>query len=174
MSEPFVGEVQLFAFSYAPYQWALAAGQTLPITQNTALFSLLGTYYGGNGSTTFQLPNLVNRQAASQGSGPGLTPRTIGQSFGVASVTLATTEMPNHTHSFTTYAATTGVTPQPTAGAGLAQGGVRVFLNTPTANTSLAPPAIQPSGGSLPHSNISPILAMNWSIALYGNFPSFN
>jgi microcystin-dependent protein len=174
MSEPFVGEIQLFAFSYAPYQWAQCLGQTLPIQQNTALFSLLGVQYGGNGTTNYQLPNFVNRQADNQGSGPALTPRVMGETFGTASVSLITNEIPNHTHTFTTYTGGANRSGTPVSSSAISQGTARVFLAGKTPTTSLSPMTLQPTGGSIPHSNISPILAMNWSIALYGVFPSFN
>ncbi len=175
MSEPFVGEIQLFAFSYAPYQWALCNGATLAVQQNTALFSLLGTYYGGNGSSTFQLPNLVNRGVANQGTGAGLSPRTIGETFGTSSVTLTTDTIPQHTHAFQTYSGGTATrSAAPTSGALISQGATKVFLAAQSPNTSLAPNTILPTGGGLPHENNSPLLALNWSIALYRDFPSFN
>lgn len=179
MSEPFVGEIQLFAFSYAPYQWAQCTGQTLPIQQNTALFSLLGTYYGGNGTTNYQLPNLVNRAVCNQGNGSGLTPRTIGEPFGNATVTLNSSEMPTHSHALVAVSQ-----PDATKRRGIPQSGdafalpsdatVRAFKASPP-NTNFAPGMITPGGGGgQPHNELQPLLAMNFSIALYGVFPSFN
>src|ERR1700758_2466732 len=99
MTSPYIGEIQIFGFNFAPYQWATCSGQLLPISQNTALFSLLGTNFGGNGQSNFQLPNYMGNAACGQGQGPGLTPRVVGDSFGSESVTLLQTEMPTHNHS---------------------------------------------------------------------------
>lgn len=103
MTEPYTGEIQLFGFNYAPYNWAFCNGAMLPIQQNPALYSLLGTNYGGNGQTYFQLPNFAGRAGCNQGNGPGLTSRTIGEVFGTQNVTLLSTEMPAHTHALTVY-----------------------------------------------------------------------
>ncbi|MFT4252285.1 MAG: tail fiber protein [Caulobacter sp.] len=175
MSEPFIGEIQLFAFSYAPYQWASCNGATLLIQQNSTLFALLGTAYGGNGSTNYQLPNLMNRGICNQGSGLGLTPRVIGENFGASSVSLTTDTIPAHTHSFQTYSGGSATrAAAPTAGAAISQGTTKVFLSGQTPNTTLSPNTITQTGGGQPHNNLSPLLALNWSIALYGVFPSFN
>ncbi len=98
MTEPYIGEIQLFGFDYNPYGWALCNGATLPVTQNNVLYSLLGVAYGGNGTTTFQLPNFVTRAGCQQGAGPGLTPHTLGSNFGSASVSLQSTQIPMHQH----------------------------------------------------------------------------
>ncbi|MDT0977977.1 tail fiber protein, partial [Staphylococcus pseudintermedius] len=103
MTEPFVGQIQIFGFNFAPRDWAVCNGVTMPIQQNTALFSLLGTQYGGNGQTTFQLPNFINRAATQQGQGPGLTPHSIGEPYGVNAVTLTTLQMPAHSHALNVY-----------------------------------------------------------------------
>lgn len=175
MSEPYVGEVQLFGFSYAPYQWAMCAGQTLAIQQNTALFSLLGVQYGGNGSTTYQLPNLTGRTPVNQGQGAGLTPYTIGETAGVYQVSLTTQEIPQHTHALSIANGAAGRTSSPAAGQSLSSPGqTRAFLPGGSPNTQMHPTTIGLTGGGMPHSNRQPYLAMNYSIALYGVFPSFN
>ena len=180
MTEPYIGEVQHFGFNFNPRGWAFCNGATLPIQQNTALFSLLGTQYGGNGQTTFQLPNLNGRATTQQGTGPGLTPRTIGQSFGVNTVTLTTQELPTHTHAATYYAQTDIAkrTGTPAAGVALSvptDSEVFPFVtSSPTVNAQFSPTMIQPSsGGGQPHANQQPYLAINFCIALAGQFPSF-
>ncbi|EVT72744.1 phage tail protein [Stenotrophomonas indicatrix] len=176
MTEPFIGEIQLFGFNFAPQGWASCNGATLAIRQNTALFSLLGTQYGGDGQTTFQLPNFVNRAATQQGQGPGLTPHSIGEAFGSNGVTLTQNEMPSHSHSLTIYnqPAESKRTSVPAAGnyLGLPTSG-SPFVPGNTANTQFSPNMIGPSGGSQPHENRQPYLATNFCIALEGVFPSF-
>lgn len=179
MSEPFVGQIQLFGFNFNPRGWAFCNGATLPIAQNTALFSLLGTQYGGNGQTTFQLPNFAGRAGCQQGQGPGLTPRTIGESFGVNTVTLTQNQIPAHNHGVNAYSQTAAGsgTGTPTTNGGLSfltsSTSSRTFLTTPAA-TQLAPNMVSPSqGGGLPHVNQQPYLGLNFCIALQGIFPSF-
>lgn len=174
MSEPFVGEIQLFGFSYAPYHWALCAGQTLPIQQNTALFALLGTQYGGNGTTTFQLPNLCGRTPVSQGQGPGLSLYGIGETAGVNTVTLTTTEMPTHNHNLSVANGSGARSSTPSANQSLSTPGQSRIFTPGTVNTPLSPNTLTAAGGGLAHDNRQPFLAMNYSIALYGVFPSFN
>src|SRR5690242_7438333 len=103
MSDPFTGEIQIYAFTFAPYNWAMCAGQLMPIQQNTALFSLLGTTFGGNGTSNYQLPNFIGNTACGQGAGSGLTPRTMGETFGSDSVGLLYNQMPTHNHGATIY-----------------------------------------------------------------------
>ena len=174
MSEPFIGQIQLFGFNFPPRGWAFCNGATLAIQQNTALFSLLGTQYGGNGQTTFQLPNLVNRAACEQGQGPGLTDRTIGEIFGSNSVTLSMQEMPAHTHPMQIYSQndTTKRQPSPANGNALGSPVANAFFTGP-ADSPFPPTVIQPAGGGQPHENRQPYLAMNFCIALQGVFPSF-
>ncbi|WP_021027600.1 phage tail protein [Comamonas sp. B-9] len=178
MSEPFVGEIQIFGFNFPPQGWASCSGATLPIQQNTALFSLLGTQYGGNGQTTFQLPNLTGRAACNQGQGPGLTPRVIGETFGSAAVTLNSQQIPNHTHTLQFFnqgdPAKRLSTPQANAALNLPSQAASKFFASPGEMTSLSPTALQPAGGSQPHENRQPYLAMNFCIALQGVFPSFS
>ncbi|MFE1570217.1 phage tail protein [Comamonas odontotermitis] len=178
MSEPFIGEIQILGFNFAPRDWAFCSGATMPIQQNTALFSLLGTQYGGNGQTTFQLPNLMARAACSQGQGPGLTSRTIGEPFGSSAVTLLSTEIPNHTHTLQFFnqgdPAKRLSTPQANAALNLPSQASSKFFAPAGAMTPLAPTALQPAGGSQPHENRQPFLGLNFCIALQGVFPSFS
>jgi microcystin-dependent protein len=179
MTEPYIGQIQPFGFNFNPQGWAFCNGATLPIQQNTALFSLLGTQYGGNGQTTFQLPNLAGRAGCQQGSGPGLTPRTIGETFGVNTVTLTQQEMPAHTHGINAYVQndTSKRSGTPVSNGGLSLPGAttaRPFIAS-AANTTFAPNMLQPNaGGGLPHQNQQPYLGLNFSIALQGVFPSFS
>ena len=170
-SEPFIGELMLTGSNFCPQGWTMAAGQILPIAQNTALFSLLGTYYGGNGVTTFALPDLRGRTAIGIGQGPGLTDRTIGEMGGTETVTLTQQEMPAHTHAAnaSTLAGNTanpaGALPARTLRTLLYRGGA-------PADTTMAPDAIGYAGGNQPHANMPPYVAMTWCIALQGIFPS--
>lgn len=178
MTEPFIGEIQLFGFNFNPRNWAFCNGATLPIAQNTALFSLLGTQYGGNGQTTFQLPNFAGRAGCQQGQGPGLTPRVIGESFGVNNVTLTSNEMPAHNHGFVLYAQNDNAKRSGTAASGNAlsvssSASVTSFLASEPPNSTFAPNMIGAQGGGLPHQNQQPYLGMNFCIALQGVFPSF-
>ena len=106
MTEPYIGQIQLFGFNFNPLGWAFCNGTTLPISQNTALFSLVGTIYGGNGQTTFQLPNFAGRAGCQQGNGPGLSPRSLGETFGVNTVTLTSNQIPQHNHGVNAYSQT--------------------------------------------------------------------
>lgn len=179
MTEPYIGQIQPFGFNFAPNGWAFCNGATLSIQQNSALFSLLGVQYGGNGTTNFQLPNFSARAAAGTGSGNALTPRVIGEAFGVRQVTLSTLEMPAHRHTLTAFAQTdtskrSGV---PVAGGGLSQPGsnaVKPFSNT-APDTPLSPSMLAPyTGVNQPHDNQQPYLAVNFCIALQGEFPAFD
>lgn len=175
MTEPFIGQIQIFGFNFAPRGWAFCNGATLAIQQNTALFALLGTQYGGNGTTTFQLPNFVNRTGCTQGQGPGLTPHQIGENFGSNSVTLTTQEMPAHTHPVQIYGQNDASKRQsaPANGTALGTPLAAAFTAAGTANSPFPPAMIGPTGGGQPHENRQPYLAMNFCIALEGIFPSF-
>jgi microcystin-dependent protein len=175
MSDPFLGEVQIFGFDFAPRNWAPCSGAILPLRQNTALFALIGTYYGGDGRVTFQLPNLVNRVAIGQGAGPGLSPRVVGETAGESDYTLMLNEIPAHNHSMTAYTGGNNhvSTPTTTSGFGTTgRGGIYTAANT-APDTLLAPLALMPTGSGLPHENRQPFLALNYCIALQGAFPSF-
>jgi microcystin-dependent protein len=167
--EPFIGELSLVGFNFAPRGWALCNGQLLAIAQNTALFSLLGTQYGGNGQTTFALPDLRGRVPIHQGQGPGLSSYTVGQMAGQETNTLTINQMPQHNHllASTNTAATTS---RPN-GAILAAGGS--YSTSPDGGQMLAQ-AVGISGGNQPHNIIQPYLTLNWVIALEGIFPSRN
>lgn len=176
MTDAYLGEIQLFSFPYAPVNWASCNGQLLPIQRYTALFSLLGTYYGGDGRSTFALPNLNGFAACSQGQGPGLSLRTLGENFGEDQVSLNLTELPPHTHAMSVYEQ-----PDTTKRVGTPQNGyglippvnTRPFLAT-APNTSFAANTISPAGNSLPHLNQQPFLVLNYCICLQGIFPSFS
>lgn len=167
MAQPFIGQIRTFAFGFAPRGWAQCNGQLLQISQNQALFSLLGTTYGGNGTTNFALPNLMGRTPLHFGTGPGLSPRTLGEVAGTEGVTLSSAQMPahNHTVSANTAAPTSG-TP---AGNFWAQGNYSA-----TGGSAMAAGDIANAGGSQPHPNLSPYLVLNFCIALQGIFPSRN
>jgi microcystin-dependent protein len=174
MSEPFIGEIRAFGFNFAPRGWANCSGQLLPISQNTALFSLLGTTYGGDGRTTFALPDLRGRVAVNQGQGPGLRNYTIGEMSGEEAHTLTINEAPAHTHLLNaTNAGGNQQTPQNTFIATDAAGNTAGFASGPPTVT-MNQASLGISGGSQPHNNLSPYLAVNYCIALQGIFPSRN
>ncbi|GGO39218.1 phage tail protein [Deinococcus humi] len=170
--EPFLAEIRAFPFTFAPSGWALCNGQLLPISQNTALFSLLGVTYGGDGKSTFGLPNLQGAAPLMPGQGNGLSAYDLGQSGGSENVTLLPTEMPIHIHfqMADTLDPADLNAPNPSRTLAQSQG---VFAYQPsTANlVQMAPQALTPAGGSLPHSNMMPSLVMNFCIALQGVFP---
>lgn len=172
MADPFVAEIRIFPFNFAPRGWAFCNGQLLPISQNTALFSLLGTTYGGDGKSTFALPNLQGRTPMFDGQGPGLSLRDLGETGGSPTVTLLTSEMPAHSHFFGGAAATGGDTQSPT-NAIWAQvpGRAVVFQYHTTPNGAMNPNAMPPAGGGLPHNNLQPYLTLSFCIALQGVFP---
>lgn len=167
MSSPFVAEIRMFGFNFPPTGWAFCNGQLMPLSQNTALFSLLGTFYGGDGKSTFALPNLQGMSATNQGQGAGLSERFLGEVGGSESVTLLDSEMPAHNHTFSQ-----SVRPSDNLDpVGLALGtGNNIYA--PVGNMGqLAPQALPPAGGSLPHNNLMPYLTLNFCIALQGVFP---
>ena len=173
--EPFVGQICLFGFDFAPRGWMLCNGQLLPINQYQALFALLGTTYGGNGTTTFALPDLRGRAALHYGQGPGLTPRVMGEASGSENVTLLSTQMPTHNHTLLAHSgggnvplSSTTVISNPVD----INGDALNAFTTATPNTTLSPAAIGMSGGSQPHNNMQPYLVMNYCIAYVGIFPS--
>ncbi|HUK61884.1 MAG TPA: tail fiber protein [Dongiaceae bacterium] len=168
--DAWIGEVALVAFNFAPQGWALCNGQLLPIATNTALFSLLGTTYGGDGQTTFALPDLRSRVPIHQGQGPGLSNYVMGQVGGNETATLTVNQIPSHTHAAMADA-TNGSSDTPT-GLVVARNaaGVPQYGSNPT--VALAPQAIASTGGSQPHTNVQPYLTMNYVIALSGYFPS--
>lgn len=172
MSDPFIGEIRMAGFNFAPNGWALCQGQLLSIAQNTALFALLGTQYGGNGQTTFGLPDLRGRLPIHYGQGPGLSQRFIGEVFGEEQVTLTPTQIPGHSH--TLVAASDGVRSTAPAGNLLASGEADLYSRDSAAPVAMAATSIGPAGGSQPHGNLQPYLCMNFIIALTGIFPPRN
>lgn len=180
MTEPYIGEIQLFGFDFAPRDWAYCNGASLPIRQYTALFSLLGVAYGGDGKTTFALPNLASRAACGQGQGPGLSQRAAGDTFGEQIATLEQGQLPPHSHAVRAWSqsAPDSGSAAPVAGGGLSLltggTGTRTYLASPL-DTRLSPVMLSPaSGGSAPHNNIQPSLGLNFAIALQGVFPPFD
>src|SRR5690606_14406944 len=177
--EPFLGQIMMVGFNFAPRGWAFCNGQLLAISQNTALFSLLGTTYGGDGRTTFALPDLRGRCAVGMGQGPGLSNYNQGEMAGQEHVTLIQTQMPTHTHTLGASSAV-GTVSDP-SGAVIANNQVTIergktvpanafIQGAPT--TMMNPQAIAPAGGNQPHENRQPYIAMNYIIALEGIFPS--
>ncbi len=173
MSEPFVGEIRMFAGNFAPRGWALCDGQLLAVSQNDALFSLFGTIYGGDGRTTFGLPDLRGRIPIHAGTGPGLSPRRLGAKGGSENETLTLNQLPSHTHSFN--ANTQFATSEHPEGRVVAEG-VNV---SPYSDSATNPPvdqmasnAITAVGGSRSHSNLMPFLCINFIVALFGIYPS--
>lgn len=167
--DPFVGEIQIFAGNFAPRGWAFCNGQLLPISQNTALFSLLGTNYGGDGRSTFALPNLQGVVPIQWGQGAGLSDYVIGETGGQDTVTLLTSEIPSHTHQLkgTT---DTGNTNSPSGNVlGENAGGVNNYSDS--TNSSMNALTANTAGSSLPHNNMQPYLTLNYIIALQGVFP---
>ena len=173
MSSPFVAEIRFFAGNFAPKGWALCAGQLLPISQNTALFSLLGTFYGGDGKSTFGLPDLQDTVPVGQGqSSASGTQYFIGEQSGTSNVTLLQTEMPVHTHNVMADSQDAGDTRNPGPGLVFAVGAPGNYYQTTNTPLSLmAPQEIAPAGGSFPHNNMMPYLALTAIIALQGIFP---
>lgn len=175
MADQFVAEIRIFAGNFAPTGWALCQGQLLPISQNTALFSLLGTFYGGNGQSTFGLPDLQGKGPINQGSGPGLSQRFLGEEGGSETVTLIQTEIPAHNHILrgTTNAADQ-TDPSTRMWAASSVGRTPPPLYSTTQNSTMSPQALPVTGGSLPHNNMHPYLVLNFIIALQGIFPARN
>lgn len=174
MSDQFVAEIRIFPFNFAPTGWAFCNGQLMPISQNTALFSLLGTTYGGDGKSTFGLPNLQGSSPMQAGQGPGLSLRDLGEVGGAQTVTLLQTEMPAHSH--TAIAASGGGQPSPSGNAwasGL-KTGPSIYTPSGTGNSDvqMSPFALSIAGGSLPHNNMMPYLTLSFCIALQGIFPA--
>lgn len=169
--DPFVGEITMFAGNFAPTGWAFCAGQLLPISQNTALFSLLGTYYGGDGKSTFALPNLNGRSPlhVGQSAGPGLQQRFLGEMGGVDSVTLSPGEMPSHNHAL--HAANASNLPAPSTTTRLAPSNGGNIYHEPTHPVAMAANVLQPHSGGQPHNNRQPYVALNYIIALQGIYP---
>lgn len=170
MADPFVAEIRIFPFNFAPKGWAWCDGQLMPLSQNTALFSLLGTTYGGNGKSNFALPDLQGRAPMQPGQGPGLSLHSLGESAGSETVTLLESEIPAHSHALRANNSL-GDTPVPT-GNTLARYQNNAYQTTTNANlVSMAGQALPPAGGDAPHNNMMPYLTFYFCIALQGVFP---
>lgn len=180
--EGMIGEIRLFAGNFAPKNWAYCAGQIINIASNTALFSILGTTYGGNGTTTFALPDLMGRTPVGAGNGPGLSPYSLGQKTGEEGHTLLTSEMPMHTHSATMVASSGVPTANGPAGGALGKASRSIPMPTMFTDTLSSPPIsmgngsaqLGIAGGSQSHENRQPYLAVNYVICQFGIFPSRN
>jgi microcystin-dependent protein len=181
MTTPYIGQLQLFGFNFAPVGWAVCQGQLLPISQNPALFSILGTSFGGNGTTTFGLPNLQGLAAVGAGQGIGLSPYLVGETAGATSVTIDTSTMPMHNHNLMASSATGTTVNVAGNQLGVSQVGggkqgasysSQIYSPNPSkATTGMAAKALAVTGGSLPHNNVQPYLTLNYCIALQGAFP---
>jgi microcystin-dependent protein len=169
VSAPFLAEIRIFGFNFPPTGWAFCNGQLMPISQNTALFALLGTYYGGDGKSTFGIPNMQGSFALNQGQGGGLSDRFLGEQGGETSVTLLQSEMPVHTH-FAGALDANGETPVPTNDTLARYPGA--YNTQPQQLNPMSPLALAIAGGSLPHNNVQPYLTLNYCIALQGVFPA--
>ena len=168
MSEPFVAEIRIFAGNFAPRNWAFCDGQLLPISQNTALFSLIGTVYGGDGRSTMGLPNLKDRAPMHPGRGPGLTDRRLGEKVGVSTVTLSSAQLPSHSHNLMSFSTATDAAPSSSVGVGSAP----LYGAGTGTKVAMASNTVQASGGGQAHNNLQPFLTLNFIIALLGTYPS--
>jgi microcystin-dependent protein len=171
MADQFVAEIRIFPFNFAPTGWALCDGQLLPISQNTALFSLLGTTYGGNGTSNFALPDLRGNAPMHPGQGPGLSVRDLGETGGSPTVTLLESEIPAHSHAVNASSGPASLQ-APGADRVLGRANTNVYLDTPANLVQMAPESLAPAGGGQPHNNMQPYLTLNFCIALQGIFPS--
>lgn len=174
MSNQFLAEIRIFPLNFAPKGWALCDGQLLPISQNTALFSLLGTTYGGDGKSTFALPDLRGSAPMQQGQGPGLSLRDLGETAGEATVTLLTTEMPAHPHVLQAFAGRGANTnaPSPDVTLSSSQGNYVYDTAAPSSPAQMSQGELAVSGQNQPHNNMQPYLTLNFCIALQGIFPA--
>ena len=173
MADQFVGEVRMFCGNFAPSGWAFCNGQLLPISQNTALFSLLGTNYGGDGRSNFALPNLQGAfpMHAGASAGPGLTPRNVGESGGADSVTLTTAQLPAHGHGMQAVPGASTGTPDATTSLAPTSNGSALYRAPDAVYLNTAPSDLAASGGGAAHNNLPPYLAVTFIIALQGIFP---
>jgi microcystin-dependent protein len=175
MYEPLIGQLEVYPYNFAPNSWLPCDGRLISIAEYTALFSLLGTTYGGDGEYNFALPDLRGRVAVSHGQGPGLSPYYMGQQGGSPTVTLVSTQLPAHSHELKASSNSTVSAPQGNfPGPLVSSSGDAVNGYDPTPEADLAPAALLPVGGSQPHENLPPYLAIGWFIATEGYYPSRN
>ena len=176
MADPYYGEIRAFAFDYAPQDWAFCAGQTMPVSQNQVLFAVIGNVYGGDGRTTFNLPNLQGRTVMGQGTGPGLSQRRVADSVGTRVVPLSLAQLPSHVHDVNvesdnaTATDATGASWARAVGTGAKPAPVNLYSTSPV-DKSLSPAAVSQVGGGLAHDNMQPYLTLNLCISLSGEFP---
>jgi microcystin-dependent protein len=169
MSQPFIGEIRMFGGNFAPAGWAFCAGQLIPISENDALFTLIGTTYGGDGQETFALPNLQSRVPIHTGTDPKGTTYQLGEMAGTEQETLSTQQIPSHTHAF--LGSTTAATLTSPKDSVVATSAQVAYLTIATASVAMNANAITPAGGSQPHENCQPFLCINFIISLFGIFP---
>ncbi len=170
MSDPFIGEIRMFAGNFAPRSWAFCDGQLLAISQNDALFSLLGTNYGGDGRTTFGLPDMRGRLSVHAGNGPGLSTRILGMRGGAENVTLTTNQLPSHSHTYNGSTAA-GNLNSPAGNVLAGRANDPTYLESP-ATVQMSSGSVSSAGGSQSHTNLMPFLCVNYIIALFGIYPS--
>jgi microcystin-dependent protein len=173
MSQPFIGEIRMFAGSFAPAGWAFCDGTPMPISENDALFTLIGTTYGGDGQETFNLPDLRGRAPVHMGQGSGLSNYVIGEMAGVEQVTLTTQQIPTHTHALVASTNLAQDTSPNNKVVGQIGGGALPYIQD-VVDSNLSPQAIAPVGGSQPHENMQPFLTISYIISLFGEFPQQN
>jgi microcystin-dependent protein len=171
MADPFVAEIRIFPFNFAPRGWAWCDGQLLPLSQNTALFSLLGTTYGGNGKSNFALPDLQGRAPMHPGQGPGLSLHDLGETGGSETVTLLESEIPAHSHTERASAEDADADNPTSGNPNGGSIGVSLYLSPAAVAAQMAPEALAPAGGDQPHNNLQPYLTFYFCIALQGVFP---
>ena len=169
--DPFVAEIRIFPFNFAPKGWAFCDGQLLPLSQNTALFSLLGTTYGGDGKSTFALPDVQGNAPMHPGQGPGLSLHDLGETGGSETVTLLESEMPSHSHALMSLGAPANRTAPAANTIARASAGNAYFPPAGAPLVNMAGQALPPAGGDQPHNNMQPYLTLNFCIALQGVFP---
>jgi len=171
MADSFIAEIRIFPFNFAPKGWAWCDGQLLPISQNTALFSLLGTIYGGNGKSNFALPNLQGSAPMHPGQGPGLSLHDLGETGGSETVTLLESEIPSHTHTMRAHNLDLNESNAPTSNRSLAKSANATAYAAAANFVNMSPQTLAPAGGSQPHNNMMPYLTFYFNIALQGIFP---
>lgn len=171
MAQPYIGEIRMFGGNFAPAGWAFCDGQLMAIAENDALFALIGTTYGGDGQSTFALPDLRGRLPIHQGSGLGLPTYTLAEAAGSESVTLTTNQMPQHTHAFVADSSLTGLSPNPAGSIPAGSTTIDAYIND-IADQTLAPQSVSAVGGSQSHDNMMPFVTLSFIISLYGIFPS--